>query len=111
MKKFLLIMLTFVLCTYGVSFAQTRDVTVLLNKNILIEYNGEMKEFQNVNGVRVYPISYEGTTYLPIRSISSLLNSKIRWDGASNSIFLNDGDLDLDNEVWYCSESIFKWRY
>ncbi len=93
MKKFLLVFVL-VLATFSTCFAQSEEINVVLNKQIKVMFNGEYQEFQNVSGARVYPLSYEGTTYLPIRSISSLFNSKIKWDGNTKSVYLGDGELD-----------------
>ena len=96
MKKVfsLLLILTVVLVLESIRLADTTEVEVILNREIKVTYNEAIQEFQNVNGVKVYPLSYEGTTYLPIRSISSLFQSKIKWDGNTNSIYLGEGDLD-----------------
>ena len=88
------ILTAFILTLGSISFADTEEVEVTLNKEIKVTYNNEIQEFQNAKGERVYPLSYEGTTYLPIRSISSLFNSKIKWDGNTNSIYLGEGELD-----------------
>lgn len=67
---------------------------VILNQNLQIKYNGEIQRFKNVKGEIIYPISYQGTTYLPIRSISCLFKTGIEWDGDTNSIYLGSGELD-----------------
>ncbi|MBQ9314674.1 MAG: hypothetical protein IJ220_06785 [Clostridia bacterium] len=96
MKKVfvLFLILILVLSLGSICLADTKEVNVILNREIKVTYNDAIQEFQNVNGVKVYPLSYEGTTYLPIRSISSLFQSKIKWDGNTNSIYLGEGDLD-----------------
>lgn len=71
----------------------TEDVKALINKEISIVYNNELKSFFDVNGVAVSPISYGGTTYLPIRSISALFNIPVQWDGANNKVLLGKGDI------------------
>ena len=98
-------MLVFLL-VFGSSlvYASTIPTEVTLNKNIIITYNNEIQAFKNVNGEVVYPISYEGTTYLPIRSISCLFKTGIQWDGDSNSIYLESGELDT-----IAAESISKF--
>lgn len=96
MKKVFVVLLILVLVLlFGTIYlANTPEVDVILNRETKVTYNDAIQEFQNVNGVKVYPLSYEGTTYLPIRSISSLFKSKIKWDGKTNSIYLGEGDLD-----------------
>ena len=96
MKKVVILCLA-ILIVLGMnvySFAQNEDVDVILNKQITVTYNGSYQEFSNANGTRIYPLSYEGTTYLPIRSLSSLFNLKIKWDGQANSVMIGEGELD-----------------
>ena len=71
----------------------TEDVKALINREISIVYNNELKSFFDVNGVAVSPISYNGTTYLPIRSISALFNIPVQWDGVNNKVLLGKGDI------------------
>ena len=61
-KSFILALILLVL--FSTSYAVSKRITVVLNRTIKIEYNNAIKEFKNVNGVKVYPISFEGTTYL-----------------------------------------------
>ena len=48
----------------------------VIDSDIKIYHNNEIQIFKDVNGKAVYPISYNGTTYLPVRAISNLYNSK-----------------------------------
>ena len=77
---------------------------VTLNKNIKIKYNGAYQAFSNVKGDTVYPISYNGTTYLPIRAISSMFGSAIEWNAEENAIYLGKGEKDTK-----CSSVIDKF--
>ena len=92
---FLITLLLVTLATF--SFANTEEVEATLNKEIIVTSNNEIQEFQNAKGERVYPISYKGTTFLPIRSISSLFKSKIKWEASTNSIYLGEGELDISS--------------
>ena len=60
-----------------------------LNPSVEIIYDGKTQGFYDVSGKTVYPISYEGTTYLPVRAISSLFNMRITWDGNKNAIYMS----------------------
>ena len=95
MKKFLItLILALTLISSNMAYAAVIPTEVELNQNITITYNGKVQRFKNVKGDIVYPISYEGTTYLPIRSISCLFETEIEWDGNTNSIHLGKGTLD-----------------
>ena len=95
MKKFLITLtLALTLVLSNMAYAAVIPTEVVLNQNLTITYNGEVQRFKNVKGDIVYPISYQGTTYLPIRSISCLFETEIEWDGDTNSIYLGRGSLD-----------------
>lgn len=61
-----------------------------LKPDILVMYDFEIQTFQDVNGDTVYPIIYNGSTYLPIRAISKIMNAPIEWDGRSKTILIDD---------------------
>lgn len=96
MKKIVLV-LCFILGLSSLCFAASEEVTVLINKQVKVSYNETLQEFQNVKGEKVYPITYQGTTYLPIRSISTLFETEIEWDAEENSIYLGQGELDEES--------------
>jgi len=39
-------------------------------------------------GNPVYPLMYNGTTYLPIRAVSNMLNIPIEWEAATKTVIL-----------------------
>ncbi len=55
------------------------DIKAQLRTDFTIVIDGEEKEFKNVNGERVYPILYEGTTYLPVRAIGEIMGKTVYW--------------------------------
>ena len=70
-----------VLCIAIGAYAATavQEITAQLRPDFEIEIDGEEREFYNVDGERVYPILYEGTTYLPVRAIGEIMNKKVYW--------------------------------
>ena len=69
------------------------NVKALINNEVSIVYNNELKSFSDVNGNAVSPITYNNTTYLPIRSISAMFNIPVQWDGENNKVLLGKGDI------------------
>ena len=63
-----------------------------LSPNITVTSNGAAQTFRNVNGDIVYPILYEGTTYLPVRAVSRLFGASIDWVGATETVVLTGVD-------------------
>lgn len=89
LKTCLLLCVICVLATVTV-FGNTtmKEIVAYLNYSINICVDGEVKELKDAQGNRVYPISYNGTTYVPIRGVSDLLGVDITWDGTTNSVIL-----------------------
>ena len=48
-------------------------ISAYLNYGITIKHEGIPQTMMDANGVRVYPITYNGTTYVPIRAVSNML--------------------------------------
>jgi hypothetical protein len=67
-----------------------QDVMAYLKPDVLIMYNFVLQTFTDVNGKTVYPIIYNGTTYLPLRGISQMLDKTVQWDSLSKVISIND---------------------
>ena len=68
------------------------DVTILTgldpDQSIRIMYNGIEQTLEDVNGNRVYPILYNGTTYVPLRGIASLYGIAVDWIASSRTVTL-----------------------
>lgn len=76
-------------------------IQAYLNYGITIEYNGETQEMFDANGVRLYPITYNNSTYVPIRAVSNILGVNVDWDQATKTVILGtpaDG-VDLINTI------------
>lgn len=70
--------------------AATKYVTIKaqLREDVKIEYNGRIASLYDANGNVVYPIMYNGTTYIPVRATSSLLGLSVDWDGKNSKVIL-----------------------
>ena len=67
-----------------------REIRAYLNYGITVKLDGVEQPLYDAKGNRVYPVSYNGTTYVPIRAISSLLGVNVDWDGSTKSVLLGD---------------------
>ena len=93
-KKFIKIMAITLIITLSLGMgayaaSNNETIQVLLNRNLTITYRGEAQTMSDVNGNQVFPISYEGTTYLPIRAVSNMLDIPIEWDGSANAVHID----------------------
>lgn len=71
----------------GIASASTA-VTAQLDPNVTVQIDGTARTFFNAQGKEVHPIVYQGTTYLPLRSMGELLNKNVDWNAATNTVTL-----------------------
>ena len=74
----------------GTPLTESENIKTVLVKNIKVTFNGDLQTFTDVNGKVVYPIVHEGTTYLPVRAVSNLVNLPVEWDGANYTVVLGE---------------------
>ena len=65
-----------------------QTITASLRPDITVELNGTPQTMKDVNGNEVYAISYNGTTYLPIRAIGEAMGLTVNWDSATQTVDL-----------------------
>ena len=72
------------------AWAATRSQTVqaVLDPDIQLVYNGKTQTLTDANGALVYPIIYQGSTYLPVRAVAGIFGEKVDWDAATKSVIL-----------------------
>ncbi len=75
----------------GVSAATlVQKVQSEIRPDFTIVIDGEVKTFKNAQGETVYPMLYEGTTYLPVRAIGEIMGKTVYWYEADKRIELKD---------------------
>lgn len=65
-----------------------QDIAACLNANITVKLDGEAQTLLDAQGNRVYPITYNGTTYLPVRAVAGLVGLDVDWDQATQTVLL-----------------------
>ena len=73
-----------------------QEIKAYLNADITLKLDGEAQVLTDASGVRTYPITYNGTTYLPVRSIAGLLGVDVGWDQATQSVLLGKQPSGID---------------
>ncbi|WP_339286757.1 stalk domain-containing protein [Paenibacillus sp. FSL E2-0201] len=70
--------------------SQLQEIKALLNGELKIRVNGEITPLKDGNGKAVLPITYKGTTYLPVRSVSELLDVPVNYDGTAKEVIIGE---------------------
>jgi len=71
---------------------QPKLVNAYLKPDVLVMYDFALQTFKDANENKVFPIIYNGTTYLPVRAISDLMKEPIEWDGVTKTVYIGDGE-------------------
>jgi len=82
--------LVFVLAiTNMVSWARqgSEGITVHYN-DITLVVDGTVMPAKMVEGTLVEPFIYNGTTYLPVRSVGEALGKEVHWDGGTGTVYV-----------------------
>ncbi|WP_063567689.1 stalk domain-containing protein [Paenibacillus sp. O199] len=65
---------------------QLETIKAYLNHGLGIEVNGQKFTPTGDQGKKLIPITYQGSTYLPVRSIADTLNTEVTYDSKTNKI-------------------------
>ena len=78
----------------GVVYAKTtlKEIKAYLNYEIAIKLDGEEQTMYDANGNRVYPVTYNGTTYVPVRAISEAMGMDASFNSATRTVQLTTAD-------------------
>ena len=76
------------IATGAYATANNEAIQALLSHDITIQYNGETQTMKNATGRTVYPVVYQGTTYLPVRAVAGMLGVPVDWDGNTQTVYL-----------------------
>lgn len=80
-----------VLGTFATGVCAGAAINAQLKPNIKVVLDGKMQQITDSYGNTTAPISYNDTTYLPIRSVANLCGKTVGWDSASQTITLTSG--------------------
>ena len=76
--------------------SQSKTVTATFRPDMTLKVNGTTYTVRDTTGVRVSPLVYNGTTYLPLASLSQLLGAEVSWDQNTQTILIHDDDSASD---------------
>lgn len=66
----------------------TTEIKAILSQEVSVRYEGEVQVMKDGAGNVVYPIMYNGTTYLPIRAVSNMMDVPVNWEASTKTVIL-----------------------
>ncbi|GLX70405.1 stalk domain-containing protein [Paenibacillus glycanilyticus] len=78
--------------TGAVAATTSTKIQAYLDGSIKFKINGAPWKPVDDKGKEIQPITYKGTTYLPVRAVSDAFQTPIKYDGASKTISIGAGD-------------------
>ncbi|BFH62661.1 stalk domain-containing protein [Paenibacillus azoreducens] len=69
--------------------SKLEKINAYLNHGIIFKVNGTVQSLTDSNGKKLVPITYQNTTYLPVRAISNMAGINVEFDAASQQIRLD----------------------
>lgn len=96
-KKWILILVAVMLFAFtaGVVAAPVvQQVTATLATDFKFTLDGKTWAPKDVDGSEMYPLVYEGRTYLPVRAIGEALGIKVDWDKDTRTVILGEAAVE-----------------
>ncbi len=78
----------------AVAASNLEEITVYLNKGVSIKLDGEKWTPKDEAGNTLYPITYNGSTYLPVRAVGEASGLKVGWNEEKQKVLLGKPNLN-----------------
>ena len=72
-----------------------KNVLVQVRKDFTIVIDGKEELFRTSSGKRIYPLLYDGSTYLPLRTIGQIMGKNVDWDNATKTVTLTSAGVTV----------------
>lgn len=87
----------------------SRRISAQIRYDFTIVVDDTVRVFTDANGSVVYPLLYQGTTYLPVRAIGELMGRDVSWNAGTDTVTLTSkssgGSLVTDADSFHNSGS------
>lgn len=91
----------------GTAFASTWKNTAIEFDGIRLMVDGQYVEVRDTTGALTEPFVMNGTTYLPVANVASMVGYNVRWDGENKTVIL---ELPQEQKPTYITKSGSKYH-
>lgn len=74
----------------AVAAERLTQITAHLNHAVRVTFEGEPLELKDAQGRTLTPITYQGSTYLPVRAVAEAAGISVDWDAETQTVKLGD---------------------
>lgn len=74
----------------AIAATNLEEISAYLNKGITIKLKGQTWTPKDSDGNTLHPITYNGSTYLPVRAVGEAFGVKIGWNDETQTVFLGE---------------------
>ena len=67
---------------------ERKNVLIQVRKDFTIVIDGKEQTFRTSSGKEIYPLLYDGSTYLPLRAIGQIMDKAVGWDNDTKTVTL-----------------------
>ena len=92
----------------AVAMTNLEPITAYLNHGLTVEFNDVDQIMTDESGNKVIPLTYNNTTYLPIRAVSNMLGIKVNWHQETQTVLLGESYPDEIVQVGLSDEELRK---
>ena len=114
-EKVIIVLILCVVFVFGVAVGASgavkqEEVKAIINHGLKMVLNGKDFAPKGADGQPLRPLTYKGSTYLPVRAIAEALSIAVDYDAPSQTVYLGEkGKTPLSSEhfshLWYCQLS------
>lgn len=72
-----------------------KNVFVQVRKDFSIVIDGKEQVFRTASGKAIYPLLYDGSTYLPLRAIGQIMDKTVEWNKNTKTVTLSSEGLTV----------------
>lgn len=84
----------------AVAATGSQNISAILSYETKVVYNGVEQTFKDAQGNVVYPVIYNGSTYLPLRAVANMMGEQnVGYDAATKTVTLGKTEKQPTNLV------------